>query len=29
MESRLDNIFRTSFRKAESADTWMGIRREE
>ena len=29
MDSRLDNIFRTSFRTTESADTWMGIRREE
>ena len=29
MDSRLDNIFRTTFRHAESADTWMGIRREE
>lgn len=29
MDSRLDNIFRTTFRQTESADTWMGIRREE
>lgn len=29
MESRLDNIFRTTFRQAESTDTWMGIRRED
>lgn len=29
MDSRLDQIFRTSFRQTESADTWMGIRREE
>jgi len=29
MDSRLDNIFKTTFRQAESADTWMGIRREE
>ena len=29
MDSRLDNIFRTTFRHTESADTWMGIRREE
>ena len=29
MDSRLDNVFRTTFRKTESADTWMGIRREE
>lgn len=29
MDSRLDNIFRTSFRQTESADTWMGIHREE
>jgi hypothetical protein len=29
MDSRLDNIFRTTFRQAESTDTWMGIRREE
>lgn len=29
MDSRLDSIFRTTFRQTESADTWMGIRREE
>ncbi len=29
MDSRLDQIFRTSFRQTESADTWMGIRRED
>ncbi len=29
MDSRLDSIFRTTFRHTESADTWMGIRREE
>lgn len=29
MDSRLDNIFRTTFRQTESADTWMGIRRED
>lgn len=29
MDSRLDNIFRTGFRQTESADTRMGIRRED
>lgn len=29
MDSRLDSIFRTTFRQTESADTWMGIRRED
>lgn len=29
MESRLDSIFRTTFRQTESADTGMGIRRED
>lgn len=29
MESRLDSIFRTTFRTTESADTWMGVRRED
>lgn len=29
MDSRLDSIFRTTFRQTESTDTWMGIRREE
>ncbi len=29
MDSRLDSIFRTTFRQTESTDTWMGIRRED
>ena len=29
MDSRLDGIFRTTFRHTESADTGMGIRRED
>ncbi len=29
MDSRLDSIFRTTFRQTESADTGMGIRRDD
>lgn len=29
MESRLDSIFRTTFRTTEQTDSWLGIRRED
>lgn len=29
MDSRLDSLFKNTFRQTERTDTWMGIRREE